>query len=416
MGVAAMTLRQTLTDFFIRSPKTTPKVVSSAVVTSYEKGRVAKTNVNVFRHWAEHSEWVRAAINIRKSQVSSAEWDIVPNNPGLKYPHRQQAKLRRLFEIPNPALDSFKSFIEPVIEDILVLDAGVVEEVRNARGDPIELWPTDGGKIRVNALWDGDPMEPRYFWYPDGQERARFLNRDMLYIMANPRTYSVVGLSPLETLKLTIDAELAGHEYNRRQVSNAPPEGVFNLGEGARPDQVEDFQKYWEMEIAGRASTAFIGGTKNPAFIPFRGTNQDMQYMEWQNYLVRKIAAVFSLSPQDLGLTFDVNRSTSETLNDQSEDRGIRPLMRLIQEHLTREVVWDDAFGGPENNLAFRFTKLNLRETLGSAKVEEIQLARMPSRSVNEIRKEKGLEPWGPEFDEPMLVLFVCQMFRQHEN
>lgn len=126
--------------------------------------------------------------------------------------------------------------------------------------------------------------------------------------------------------------------------------------------------------------------------------------MEWQVYLVRKITAVFGLSPQDLGITFDVNRSTSEVQNEQSDDRGIRPLLKLIQDQLTREIVWDDAFGGPGNNLAFRFTHLNLRETLQHARIQEIQLARVPSRSVNEIRVEQGLEPWGPEFDEPMMV------------
>lgn len=384
------------------SPKAVPPVSGMAV--SDWKGKVGKANVRLFRNWADHSEWLRAAINIRKTQVSSAVWDIVPYNPARPYSVRLQRQLRDLFAKPNPRLDSFRSFVEPVVEDLLILDAGVIEEVRNVRGSTIELWPVDGGTIKVNSLWDGDEDEPRYFWYPDGQERWAFKNRDLLYLMMNPSTHRVVGLSPIETLKLTIDAELSGHEYNRRQVSNAPPEGVFNVGEGARADQVEAFQSYWEMEVAGRAATAFIGGTKNPSFIPFRANNKDMQFLEWQIYLVRKIAAVFGLSPQDLGVTFDVNRSTSEVQDQQSEDRGIRPLLKVIQEQFTQEIVWDDAFGGQDNNLAFRFTRLNLRETLQHAKIQDIQLAGMPSRSVNEIRVEQGLEPWGPEFDEPMMV------------
>lgn len=388
------------------SRRTSPKnLPSSAGLVMQERGRVAKANVQLFRHWAEHSEWIRAAINIRKTQVSSAEWDIIAYDPEKPYSEALKSRIKQRFDTPNAAADSFRSFVEPVIEDVLVLDAGVVEKVPTLRGEVGELWGVDGGKIRVSSLWDGSaPAEPRYFWYPDGFLREQFTNDQMLYIMANPATYRPVGLSPLETLKLTIDSELSGHSYNHRQVVNAAPDGLLDLGEGARPEHVESFKAYWQSEVAGKGAMAFIGGSKGAKFLPFRASNRDMQFLEWQIYLVRKICAVFGLSPQDLGLTFDVNRSSGEVQQENSEDRGIRPLLSLLQDYFTREIVWDAGFGGPENNLAFRFTKLNLRETLNQAKVMEIQLAKLPWRSVNEVRKEQGLEPWGEQFDEPMVV------------
>ena len=218
-------------------------------------------------------------------------------------------------------------------------------------------------------------------------------------MMMNPRTYTPVGLSPLETLKSTIDAELGGHEYNKRQVTAAAPDGMIDLGEGVRPEQVDQFKSYWLAEVAGKGAMAFLGGTKNPSFIPFRTSNRDMQFLEWQNYLVRKIAAVFGLSPQDLGITFDVNRSTSEVQSEHTEDRGLRPLLALIQDYFTREVVWDPANGGPENNLAFRFTRLNLKETLQKAQINKLALAGSPWKTINEARKQDGYEPLGPEYD-----------------
>jgi HK97 family phage portal protein len=395
-----------LDDILKAFRRTTPKALpSSSALAMQERGRVAKANVQLFRYWAEHSEWIRAAINIRKSQVSSAEWDIVPFDPEKNYSPVLAQKIKNLFDRPNPSTDSFRSFLEPIIEDVMVLDAGVVEKVRTLRGEPVQLWAVDGGAIRVSTLWDGsNPNEPRYFWYPDGQLRAQFTNDDVIYLMANPSTYRPVGLSPLETLKLTIDSELSGHTYNHRQVINAAPDGMLDLGEGARPEQVEEFKSYWSSEVAGKGAMAFIGGSKNAKFIPFRSTNREMQFLEWQIYLVRKICAVFGLSPQDLGLTFDVNRSSGEVQQENTEDRGIRPVLSLLQDYFTREIVWDEAFGGIDNNLAFRFTHLNLRETLSQAKVMEIQLAGLPWRSVNEVRKEQGLEPWSDEFNMPMIV------------
>lgn len=386
--------------------RTDPKNVptTSSAVTSNARGQAAKANVQLFRNWAEHSEWIRAAIGVRKSQVSAAEWDIVAFDPDKPVSQSLKDQVKGLFDRPNAATDSFRSFIEPVIEDILVLDAGVIEKVRNLRGSVSEMWGVDGGKMRVSSTWSGEASIPRYFWYPDGFLRASFTNDDIVYIMENPATYRPVGLSKLETLRLTIESELQGNTYNHRQVTQAAPDGMLDLGEGARPEQVDTFKSYWAAEVAGRGAMAFIGGTKNAKFIPFRNSNRDMQFLEWQIYLVRKICAVFGLSPQDLGVTFDVNRSNSEVQQENTDDRGIRPLLALLQDYFTREVVWDPSFGGPDNNLAFRFTKLNLRETLNQARVMEITLAKMPWRAVNEVRKEQGLEPWGPEFDEPMVV------------
>lgn len=384
--------------------RTSPQTASSAALVMQERGRVAKANVALFRHWAEHSEWVRAAINIRKAQVSSAEWDIMPYDPEKPYSEKLKEQIKHRFDRPNPASDSFRSFVEPVVEDVLVLDAGVIEKVRTLRGEVAQLWPVDGGKMRVSSLWDGATDEPRYFWYPDGVLRAAFKNEDIVYIMSSPSTYRPVGLAPLETLKLTIESELSGHSYNHRQVVNAAPDGLLDLGEGARPEQVDTFKAYWQSEVAGKGAMAFIGGTRNAKFIPFRASNRDMQFLEWQIYLVRKICAVFGLSSQDLNIDFDVNRSQGQVQQENTDDRGIRPLMGLLQEYFTREIVWDENFGGPDNNLAFRFTKLNLRETLNQANVMKTQLAGLPWRSVNEVRKEQGLEPWGPEFDSPMVV------------
>lgn len=378
---------------------------AAAISTSNNKGRVGKSNVVLLRNWAEHSEWVRAAINVRKTQIASAEWDIVPNSPTEPEVNlTMQARIRELLSEPNAKTDSFRGFLEPIIEDILVLDAGVVEKVRTVGGDLVELWGVDGGTVKVSALWDGDPSEPRYFWYPDWQERANWRNDEMIYMMMNPSTYRVVGLSPMETLKLTIDSEISGSEYNRKQVSQAAPDGLLHLGEGARPEDVDKFKSYWDAEVAGRGALGFIGGTKAPGFIKFNDSNRDMQFLEWQIYLVRKIAAVFGITPQDLGITYDVNRATSESQLQQTEDRGLRPLMALIQDYITREVVWDKSFGGPENGLAFRFLALNLKESKQQAEINKAALAGFPWKTPNEARIDDGREPLGPEYDDLFMV------------
>jgi hypothetical protein len=100
---------------------------------------------------------------------------------------------------------------------------------------------------------------------------------------------------------------------------------------------------YWDAEVAGRKQMGIIGGVKNPQFINMGQSARDMQYMQWQVYLLRKIAAVFGIAPQDLGITFDVNRANATTQQELSEDRGLKPLLRLIEEEINAKVIADFA-------------------------------------------------------------------------
>lgn len=358
-------------------------------------GWVSKTNASTYRAWSEASPWVRASIDILRDAVSSAEWDILPRDKAGPKNVRLAKRIRDLMENPNPA-DTFWDFAQKLIEDICVLDAGVAEKVRYPTGELAELWPTMGEQIWVNSAWDGsNPDATRYIWSPDGTVQATFRAADMMYVMQNPRTNSSVGLSPLEVLKRTIDAELNSMDYNSRMVRGAPPEGALNIGETAMDEDVKRAKREWESDILGQTGFAIIGGFKAPSFIKFRDTNQEMQYREWLDYLVRQIAVVFGLSPMDLGITFDVNRSTAEQQGDNTEGRGMKPLMAQFQTQITKHIVQDESFGGRENNLQFVFTSLNLKESKSRADINKIAMGSTPWKSANEARLMDGRPPLG---------------------
>lgn len=374
--------------------------VGMFTLVNQRSGFVSKPNASTYRAWSEASPWVRAAIDILRDAVSSAEWDILPIDKSGPKNVRLAKRIKALIEEPNPA-DTFWDFAQKLIEDICVLDAGVAEKVRYPSGELAELWPTMGEQVYVNAAWDGsDPDQVRYIWSPDGTVQATFTAADMMYIMQNPRTNSTVGLSPLEVLKRTIDAELNSMDYNSRMVRGAPPEGALNIGETAQESDVSRAKRQWESEILGQTGFAIIGGFKAPSFIKFRDTNQEMQYREWLDYLVRQIAVVFGLSPMDLGITFDVNRSTAEAQTDNTEGRGMKPLMAQFQTQITKHIVHDISFGGRENNLRFVFTSLNLKESKSRADINKIAMGGTPWKSVNEARLMEGRPPLGDLEDE----------------
>lgn len=395
---------------------------------------VAPKDARLYRAWSESNEWLRAAINHRKTQVSGAPWDISPIDGESDYDHQAQMEISALFHRPNTKTDSFRLFVEEIIEDIMVLDAGTTEIVRNLRGKPVQLWPSDGASIRVSRIWQGNPDEPRYYWAPNGQIVSALLDRDLMYIMQNPSTYRALGLPPPETLRETIDAEMAAARFNKGQVTQAPPQGIIDLGEDATPANVEQFEQYWRAEIAGAKATAIMGGTKGAKFIPFARSQRDMQYLQWQTYLIRKIAAVYGISPQDLGIMFDVNRANAEVQSENSEDRGLRPLINLLENHFNREVIGDwtrmqakqkywagdydhyqmkqaimMSYFVPDTtekmamlkahpdinpvNLRFRFKIPSGRSGRARADIHKLELGGMPWDTINRVRDEELLDP-----------------------
>ena len=337
-----MGLRTAIAAFFngLKKPKEGERKTKPTVKGFASNRPVGKTNADILRRWAQSNEWIRTAIDLRRSQVSSNDWDVVPIDTRQEFSPELQAQLLNLFMLPNPKGDSFRTLIEPAIEDLLVLDAGCIEIVRTARGLPTQLYAANGADIRIDPAWDGgDPNSPRYHWFPNGRWAKGLANEDLVYMMTRPASYRVIGLSTLEILQSTIESDLQAAEYNRGLVTRAAPAGVLNLGEDVTGEQVDAFRAYYEAEVSGRSATAIMGGAKSIQWMGFGQNNREMQFMQWQLYLVRKIAAVFGLAAQDLGITGDLNRATAEVQQELSEDRGLRPLMLLVEEYINREIV-----------------------------------------------------------------------------
>lgn len=381
------------------------------------------------RGWADTSEWVRAAINHRRVQVSQSKWGVFPIDPKANYDPALQAAISLLFLHPNPRQKTFRELIEPMVEDILVLDRGVAEKESSVAGLPTGLLLVDGGTIRTKPAWSGDPADPRYEWWPKGKFTANLLDTQIILMMANPTSHRLDGFSPLEALRVAIDSDMEASQFNKRNVKQVSPYGLLDLGENVGTNVVDAFRVYWDAEIAGKKQMAIVGGVKNPEFINLGQSAREMQFMQWQVYLLRKIAAVFGIAPQDLGITFDVNRANAQTQQELSEDRGLRPLLTLVEEQLNAKVIADfartkakqmyargdinmltlrlaialthvnwrdhaDVFVKLQDanvlNLAFKFRMRSSKSTRDQAEYNKAALGGFPWLTVNEARAEDG--------------------------
>lgn len=380
-----------------------PQVQPLASYWSGTKEPIGVPNARVMRDLADKDPWVRAAINVRRQQIGRADIAVVPANEMKPYNKTLMRKVQKLLDQPNEMRDSYRSLIEPVIEDILVLDRGVITKDMTVGRQPQGLYYEDGATISIYPAWDGKPNSYRYLYEePGSNKKVPLRNDECIVFMACPASHRY-GLSPVQVLYETIQADLAATKSAKDMVDMKPPPHLLQIL-GATDSQLRNLRTMYEAEIMGRKELFLLGGSSEAKLFSLTASAKDNQWLEWQIYLVRKIAAVFQVSPQQLGVTFDINKSTGDVQQQIFEDTGLIPLLLLLEEQLNRELLAD--FAPQLANDRSDLDALNLRivypeisETARQLHAERAVdiavkgLGGLPSMTLNQVLLMRGEQP-----------------------
>lgn len=304
----------------------------------------AVNGAGLLRDFSMTDEWVRAAINRRRSQVGHSKLAVIPANPLKPYNKGLARAIQLLLDMPNEGRQNRRELLEAVTEDILVLDRGVISKDMDLARRPHALYAEDGATIRIYSGWTGDPNEPRYLYVDPGSARRIPLRNDqVICIMENPASYRN-GLSPVMVLKQTIENDLAAMRSAKHMVDMKPPPAIIQFP-GAQQNQITAIRDYYDMEVAGRKEAFFVGGESDINVEKLVFSARDNQWLEWQEYLCRKIAIIFKMPPSLFGANF--HASMGDPINninwEMFADEGFVELLTLIEEYLNRELLADFA-------------------------------------------------------------------------
>lgn len=357
-------------------------------------GKPSPANLRYF----SRTPYARKAINTIKNPVVSLPWEFVPRP---EYAKSQEAisdaeTITRCFKRPN-ATDSSRSLIEQFVEDALVFGSGVIEQA--VSGDPVRplwLWPVDAQTIKPVAKWDGDPKSVRF--YQSSGYTSDSISADInakpltaesiVYMRLNPATDTPYGFGPLEIAYMSIARQLGVSTYAANLASNAQPENMIYVGE-ATSEEVAAFRTYWRNEIEGQGQTPIIGNGIKADVLKLHNGTDDALYLKWQEFLIRELATAFGLSPQNLGLESDVNRSTAEVAEDRDWDGAIKPMASAIASHVNREIL-GGMLGMP--HIEFRFVGLDREDEKATAGIFDTYY-KSNVLTPNEQRERLGLQP-----------------------
>jgi hypothetical protein len=339
------------------------KVVKSqgttlAQVWDPSRGKPKPTSVTyqTLRMISQRNEWIKAIIKTRQNQVKKSKWSIIPKDEDDSSLSVEALcdKLTKLLQRPSlhgsrPSGRSWKQFIAEIVSDVLTLDQSPTEKEWTLDKWIAALYPVDGATIAPNMDERGGYHADAYVQTVDGQITARFGMEDLMVIMDNPQTdvrFAGYGFSPLEGLIVSVSAELYASKYNSSYFEKgAVPEGMINLGPEAAPEDVNAFRLYWMNEIMGRPWAIPILGGSSVEWVPWRASNKDMEFQAYQEWLLKKMCANFQMSPKELGLIEDVNRSTAESEDTGEQEKGVEPMLELLEDSFNLEIIGEYGLG-----------------------------------------------------------------------
>lgn len=360
-------------------------------------------NAMTLRYYADNNVWCRSAINERRTQIGTAEIAVMPLDPKKRYDKRLQHDLQLTLEQPNERRQNWSELISSVHEDLLVLGRGAISKGMTLDRKPTALYQEDAATIKIYPNWDGSPDMPRYLYEEPGtSKKVPLRNDEIIMPFLNPATYRY-GLSPVQVLMDTIKADMEATKQALRMMEQKPPPHAFQI-KNASSTQLEAMRDAYMKDVMGQRELFWFGGPEPAQHFPLVFSARDNQFLEYQEYMVRKICAIFQISAQQLQMTMQINRATAEVQAGHSEDVGLIPLLLLWEEYLNGEFIADYAPLLPYGrydllalNLCARFPmiseqarQLHARESLEMASQG---LAGLPSFTLNQILSARGEEP-----------------------
>jgi len=367
-------------------------------------------NASTLRYYADNNVWTRAAINERRTQIGSAEIAVGPIDPKKRYDQSLQDALQLILDQPNELRQNWSELASSVLEDILVLGRGAISKNMTASRKPVALYGEDAATIKIYPNWDGSPDQPRYiFEEPGSSRKVPLRNDEVIMPFLNPATYRY-GLSPVQVLMDTIKADMEATRQALRMMEQKPPPNAIQIPKASK-QQLDGLRENYDKDIAGMKELFWFGGPEAAKLFPLVFSAKENQFLEYQEYMVRKICAAFQISAQQLQMTFQINKATAQVQEGHSEDAGLIPLLLLFEQYINGEFIADFAPPLPMSrydlialNLCARFPmiseqarQLHAQESLMMA---EKGLAGLPSFNINQILAARGEEdvPGGNTF------------------
>lgn len=235
---------------------------------------------------------------------------------------------RKYWQHPNDEMN-WHEFLGAWGQDLFRYDGGSLSKERDLAGRLTGLHIVDTTTMAPLVNFMGRRPKapaPAYMQFIQGLPWDWVNQNDFIYTRMNPLPEDVYGLSPIEAVLLTANSDLRYQWYWLQYFTEGSIPDAFMEAppDASTPDALERWQEAWDNWMVGdqgqKVKTRWV--PRDSKYTPAKNPNFDKNFPMW---LMRHTVAAFGLTPQDLGWTDDVNRSTGETQTDVQFRIGSMP-------------------------------------------------------------------------------------------
>jgi len=355
--------------------------------------------------------WVRAIVDKIISRANQVE--IYPRSVdyGMEVPKaatkKQKREMSKVFELiakPNDQFETFGVIRSKFMKDILLYDNAGMEIVKKSSDQYELLCEAPGSEIYPNKDKKGrfKSEVEAYIQIRNRKKIAAWTKSELMFFAKNRSSGTIRGVSPIESVALQISADLFADKYNIDFFSNnAMPNIAFlfeNLGFGRGNSALTRAREWYIKEHQGKPHLPlFMGAEKgNVKIEQLQLSNKDMEFGQYQEFLLSKLMAVYGMQPIILG----VINSTTGKLNSQEQVNqfkidAVLPYLKMLVETMNLVLLWN------ENNFGYRdiyltHDDLDLKDMSDTAEVYNTYL-KNGVITINQVRQELKMSPvpWG---------------------
>ena len=251
------------------------------------------------------------------------------------------------------------------------------------------------------------------------QPLAHFGDEDLIFKLFNPQNFADANgycYSPLELTIINITNHLNVENYNANFFTHGyAARGVLHLKGTVTQSQLMNFRRQFYNSISGQQHawrTPIVAGLDDVQWVPMSGSAKEMEYINFNNHLMRIICAQFAIDPVEIGLDYLVTatgRAPMQQANNEykitySRERGLYPILMFLEDMVNGELL-----PAIDQELAnkYKFVFTGYTDETAQTEIAQMQAEMSVFKSMNDLLIQSQKE----KLDTPAADLPLNQAF-----
>lgn len=234
----------------------------------------------------------------------------------------------------------------------------------------------------------------------DNRPLTTFGDEDMVFKLFNPQNFADSQgycYSPLELAIINVTNHLNVENYNANFFTHGyAARGVLHLKGTVTQQQLANFRRSFYNTISGTQHswrTPIVAGLDEVQWVPMSANAREMEYINFNNHLMRILCAQFQIDPMELGLDYLISgtgRAPMQQANNQykitySRERGLIPILMFFEDMMNCDIIPAIA---PELGNKYKFMFTGMTDDTPQTEIAQMQAEMTVWKSMNDLLQQ----------------------------